>query len=352
MAKRPDKPVATGRTRLEPGDQCNDAGHRWRSRHRQANGAPEHGILAGGPACLSGDVKVTDEERMSLLIEQVEGWAAAESVKWWATRAMRGRRPSPRPNHGALSRLWDLGAAIREGADPGWVVGDESVETAVSVARQWWLSAGDVAGWLRGRCWRPGAARYLAWEGVRPRALLDHDGRPLLVNLGGGERVPLGWALSAKDLTASEAVAWLLARPDTWPVIVTLEGSRWRLTVEGVGETSTRRLDHVQVAALRMWPRTQRQRVRLIENVRPPADTVSRLQRIRALRDHQARSSGEERPALEALVAGELSAAAMELRGQGVSVPDAMWLLSRAAGPPPVADALGLIVSTRPVLVA
>jgi len=289
---------------------------------------------------------------MSLLVEQVEGWAAAESVRWWATRAMRGRRPSPRPNHGELSRLWDLGAAIRDGADPSWVVGDESVETAVLVARQWWLSAGDVAGWLRGRCWRPGAARYLAWEGVRPRALLDHDGRPLLISLGGGERVPMGWALSAEDLAVSEAVRWLLARPDTWPVIVTLEGPRWRLTVDGVGETSARRLDHVQVAALRLWPRTQRQRVRLIENVRPPAATVSRLQRVRALRDHQAESYGDEQQALEEQVAGELSAAAMELRGQGVSVPDAMWLLSRAAGPPPEADALNLTVSTRQVRVA
>lgn len=249
--------------------------------------------------------------------------------------------------------MWDLGAAIREGADPGWVVGDESVESAVLVAEQWWLAAGDVAGWLRGRCWRPGAARYLAWEGVRPRALLHHDDRPLLVGLGGGELLPLGWAVSAEDLTASEAVAWLLARADTWRVVVELEGTRWRLTVDGVGTAVVRRLEDVQVAALRLWPRTQRQRVRLIEDVRPPEATGVRLQRVRALRDHQARSSAAERPALEALVAGELSAAALELRGQGVSVPDAMWLLSRAAGaPPPEADALDLLVSTCPVRVA
>src|SRR5688500_7602435 len=109
MAKLPDGPVADGRTTLDPKGQSNGAGRNRRSRYQQrANGALAHSAFIDGPGCLSNNVGITDEERMSLLVEQVEGWAAAESVRWWATRAMRGRRPSPRPNHGELSRLWDL----------------------------------------------------------------------------------------------------------------------------------------------------------------------------------------------------------------------------------------------------
>lgn len=309
---------------------------------------PDRPAGGAGPACMDGHGAATAEERIALVVEQVERWVTAESVKWWATANLTRRRPSPRPNRGLLARLWDLGAAIRAGADPQWAVGDETVVSAVLVADQWRRSADDLAGWLRGQCWRPSAARHLAWAGVRPRALVDHDGRPLLIRVG-KELVPLGSAVSAQDLTVPDAVAWLLARCDTWPVVIERDGKRWQLTVEEVGTTHTQQLVDVQAAALGMWPRSQRRSVRLIEDVRPPAVTISRLQRVRDLRD-QARST-DDRPDLEQAVADELSAAAMELRSWHVSIPDAMRLLAVAAGPPEPAG-FDLTISTLPVRVA
>lgn len=309
---------------------------------------PDWPAGGAGPACMDGRGAATAVERMALLVAQVEGWVTAESVKWWATATLMRRRPSPRPNRGLGARLWDLGAAIRAGADPQVAVGDETVASAVLVADQWRRSADDLAGWLRGQCWRPSAARHLAWAGVRPRALVDHHGRPLLTQIG-KELVPLGWAVSAQDLTAPETVARLLARRDTWPLVIERNGKRWQLTVEGVGTTHTHQLADVQAAALGMWPRSQRQRVRLIEHLRPPALTISRLQRVQDLRN-QARSTDDDRPDLEQAVADELSAAALELRSWHVSIPDAMRLLAVAAGPPEPAG-FDLTVSTLPVRV-
>jgi len=130
-------------------------------------------------------------------------------LPWWQTCIASALLDLGRVE-GFVTAFSGITHVLRQGEDPRWVVGGDSVRAAMDVALEW-LNANvdplEVSGWLRAGCWDPRVARQLVDAGIHPHRLLNEDGQPAhWLEVADGNQVPLATAITEWQFPVAEAV--------------------------------------------------------------------------------------------------------------------------------------------------
>lgn len=109
-----------------------------------------------------------------------------------------------------VAALAGIAAVLQDGEEPMWVVGGTTASAAFVMAQEW-LDAGvdpyEVGGWLRAGCWDPKAAKRMVDVGLRPKRLLNEDGKPAhWIEAANGEDMPVALAVADSYLSPEDAV--------------------------------------------------------------------------------------------------------------------------------------------------
>jgi hypothetical protein len=159
---------------------------------------------------MTTDTERRRRPRVDRLLDQLD-MEAAVGCGWWETdtAALVLGFLSVGPTATVLTAIARL---LRDGQDPDVIVGARTAHAAFAVAQEWLdadIDADQVARWLRAGCWKPTTARALTDAGLRPRRLLDDDGRPLHwidIPTPDGERVPLARAVAEEFMAVETAI--------------------------------------------------------------------------------------------------------------------------------------------------
>lgn len=132
-----------------------------------------------------------------------------DGLPWWKTCITSALIDLSRVD-GFIVAFAGIASALRHGANPDRVIGDDGVRAAIDVTLEWLdegINPSEVAGWLQAGCWNPLVARKLTAAGIRPHDLLDEQGEPLhWVAAPNGDDIPLAQAVTEWEMPIAAAL--------------------------------------------------------------------------------------------------------------------------------------------------